>query len=756
MRSRKLISFVLYVVVLNGCSASLPTREFRHQEDAGTVQVAVQSIAPFDEDFVNQLQPELALADEAAAGAIAQTRIQQLERVREILADIGIGLPQDTNQLTKTLNADGTTTVTGKDEKTPPTTSSIPTAPTAGTSSTSAPTQTETETTTDLSLTYRSVLALKQEIALLNRQVRDAAVSRGTRPYVVRFLVTLNPSARREPYNAFATISFFAESEEKQLPQYLARVDAMQKLVAWAGNHDYCNRPLEVVPLFVTDNLESSADNLGLQSGVNVGAAVGGTPQNILARLGFRARAENKTKTQGRSFNALQTIGRVSTNTIETRLGAFISGNDFEMVPRTYNVTVLALVPTYAGVLDEYPTMDAVERAEARHAANEIPACRQIAFTSLYRFTDGRTGRTLKSKFGKAADKDLEQVLKNADLDRTALADVRRLMTLAQIDDYEAFRNSLTSKPEAQTSSSGGTANTVEPFAYLRAELLESYANSHSEEIRPEAVRLLWADLVNVARRSGRSYGHVSVPSSDFQMFPVDAVGSIVDDHKKAVLTVAGARNLSSTALDGRMEFAVERGTWQSVYASKVTVSRDGRRAAFEFDSPFIFGDTAPRDVRVTVTRDGGLKSFQAGSTFEWEGALECFGREFCSRLTYVEKPEKPEAPKAAPAIAMSVTSPHIVRNTKESTGSVAVSFATLKENAPKKVRIAVSGGFINSTSPQILPNGLDYVGASSGTYVLQLNNLAPRGKVTIRAYADDNGKRGDVIGETTVDVIDN
>jgi hypothetical protein len=150
------------------------------------------------------------------------------------------------------------------------------------------------------------------------------------------------------------------------LPEYLAGEDTMKQLVDWAESREYCKRPLEVVPLFVTDNLESSADTLGLQEGVNVGAAVGGTVQNVLAKIGLRARAENKTQARARGFNALQTIGRVSMNTIETRLGAFIA--------RTYNVT---------RSVRQRARTSMPQQTKSRHAARS-------PFTSLYRFTDGR------------------------------------------------------------------------------------------------------------------------------------------------------------------------------------------------------------------------------------------------------------------------------------------------------------------------------------------------------------------------------
>src|SRR5690349_1325787 len=90
MTVRKMFAVFLVSTFLLNCRASLPVRTFKSQEEAGTVQVAVQSMAPFDEDFINQLQPTLALTDDQAAAAITLSRIQDIQRFRAMLIEAGL------------------------------------------------------------------------------------------------------------------------------------------------------------------------------------------------------------------------------------------------------------------------------------------------------------------------------------------------------------------------------------------------------------------------------------------------------------------------------------------------------------------------------------------------------------------------------------------------------------------------------------------------------------------------------------------
>ncbi|MEA2165643.1 MAG: hypothetical protein QOK37_3770 [Thermoanaerobaculia bacterium] len=773
------------------CTAALPTRTFRTQEDAGTVHVAVQSVAPFDEDFINELQPPLALTDEQASAAIALTRIEEIQRFRALMIEAGLALPNDTSAFTKTLAADGSKTVMGTEERKPGDTSAIPAAP-GEKSQTLVPfASQDTNVATDASLAFRANLALRQEIALLNRQVRDAAISRGTRPYVVRFLVTLSPSSRREPYNAFADVSLFATKGEKAFTSSMAsliepprrQVDALIQvakdrptadkfkiLVDLVSQRDAkfehtmntligrtstaCNGPVEVVPLFVTDNLESSADNLALQSTLSAGAGAAGLIQNIAARVAGRFQKNDQDRAKTTGFNALYTVGRVSTNTLEARLGAFFSGVDAEMIPRTYNVTVLTLVPTLARLLDDADDLGltAVDRGMIRPFAADVVACTDLAFTSIYRFTDSRTGHTLQSSFDTVSYRELKCLKETWRLNTTSIEDLRRLLTLAQTDDFAEFTRSIASNE------TGGSLSICKDLSStLAVSANPTPCDSGSSRVSALS-QMLWLDLVNVARRSGRTYGRFTVPTPTAELFAVSETTTVVDDGEKtAALSVFGARDLAKTALDAKLEFGDH--LEHTFYATKVNASADGRRATFEFDSPMAYlGGNVPKNARMTVRRSGGGKGFQTGFDAFWIAANDGDGVA-TARLTYLPKPKAKETDPPVPVL-MAVTSDHIVLGTDRQSATVTVSFAPLDPKKadpkkPQKVRISVSGADLLSTAPSTDADGLDRIGQENKQYVLTLRNLAVNDSVTISAFLDKEKGRGRKIGEQKVRVIE-
>jgi hypothetical protein len=759
VRNRALrFAITLSLVAVIGCvNASLPVKSFSRQEDAGTVHVAVQSIAPFDEDYITQLQPVLQLTDEQLANAIAQTRIQEIQRLRALLVEAGFLLPSATLTSTKT-TTDGTTSQTTTEQTTPPAADKIPSSVAEIAMGGSPFEIADKGVKSDVSNTLRNVVALRQEVALLNRQVRDAAVSRGTRPYVVRFLVTLNPFARREPYNAYATISLFTSTPETFIPSMFrdtgtactqcqacdkctdggceachacvrcARDTApvsessLNKLLKSVGSVE-CGKPLEVIPLFVTDNLESSFDSISLQSTTSLGGGIGGTVQNVAAQVRSRFQADNRNRALARSFNALFTIARLSRGTVEARLGAFTSGTDFEMVPRTYNVTVLALAPTLQGAIEratnlEQSLRDVADAPLSRMASAELLACRDVTFTSLYRFTDGRTGKTLLFTNGAAAA--AERLRASWNLPPTA--DLTPLIAYAQYDAYDDYIAAL-------------------PLSNLGR-------NDLTTAPRKEARDMFWLDLIDVARTSGRSYGRFNIPVYLFELFPQSANGTVLDDGQTATLTIAGSRNLSSSAVLAHLE--VDR--VHTLQSSAINVSGDGRRAAITFPSPRKVLGKAPQHVRAVVERASGRNAFETQIPHRWEAATDTVS----PRLSYLDISKAPAPEKEKLGITMSVTADHIVITDESgAAGTIAVAFQNADPTKPKNVRFEIVGAYVASTSPETTVNGPDRVASANGTYVLTLRNLRLGSKVSVRSYAvTEKGARGDLIDQRTIDVV--
>lgn len=188
----------------------------------------------------------------------------------------------------------------------------------------------------DAHTAYANAAALYQEVQLLNRYVRDAAIPKGYAPYVLRLQVTLLPRRRDAPYDAYSTLSFFSVGEgEIPMPVGL-RTDTPPETVSGP----------RVLPLLVTDNLEMSASSRSNEQIQQMGFAMGGGGGGVTSSLGIDSTDARLDRRAGLDLNSLLTVARVSENTLMVRLGAMQQGSvRFAMVPRTHNVTVVVMIP---------------------------------------------------------------------------------------------------------------------------------------------------------------------------------------------------------------------------------------------------------------------------------------------------------------------------------------------------------------------------------------------------------------------------
>jgi hypothetical protein len=195
---------------------------------------------------------------------------------------------------------------------------------------------------------YWAATALYQEVQLLNRYVRDAAVRDGCQAFVVRMQVSLMPAARGEPYDAYCTLGFF-EGDREGAPTTSLR--------------DPSGAPLrttpQVIPLMVTDNLEAGMQARAMDSVRQLAGAVYAMSFSVGASADVQNLQETLQRVFGQDLNSLLTVGRVTDNTIRVRLGAQQqASSDFAMVPRSHNVTLLLLVPEGSG-----PSIDVIMRS---------------------------------------------------------------------------------------------------------------------------------------------------------------------------------------------------------------------------------------------------------------------------------------------------------------------------------------------------------------------------------------------------------
>jgi hypothetical protein len=344
------------ILAAAGCVSAPPLAN-----EVGSIDVAVQSIGTFD-NYVDTLQPTFVLTSDAALQkAIPVTQLSDVETIRSFAASLRLALPTlSVNRQSVTTTSDGTSSDTNTTTRSSGSTSlkDLPSPPAAA-----APTITPlsipvgTQPGVDSLLQYRAATALLQEVALLSSYVRDAAVRRGSSPYVVRLLLTVFPARHDTPYDAYTLISFVAPAPSKgtipslinanylHLPQ--EDQNAIEKMLATVMP-PVGDIPIEVVPLFVTDAVESSFRSSSSANSRGYDASLGGGIAGATATAGFASQATDKASSLGQALNGTQTLARPASNVIVVRLGASYLGSSFTLLPRTYSVTVLLLVPTAA------------------------------------------------------------------------------------------------------------------------------------------------------------------------------------------------------------------------------------------------------------------------------------------------------------------------------------------------------------------------------------------------------------------------
>lgn len=209
----------------------------------------------------------------------------------------------------------------------------------------------------DPMLEHTAATAFFQEVKLLNRYVADAALRRNHRAYVVRLQMSIVPFARHLPFDVYSNISFFPalEPHDKTYASKFKRFHA------------------EVIPLLVTDNLENTIKSRTVDSLRDLALTLNFL-QPVRGGIGLSRRRQQFKRALGGDLNSLLTVGRVSDNTLQVRLGAVqdvTSGSRYAMIPRTHNITVLLLVPAeFAENTDDavVPRVNAVAKTQLRDA----------------------------------------------------------------------------------------------------------------------------------------------------------------------------------------------------------------------------------------------------------------------------------------------------------------------------------------------------------------------------------------------------
>lgn len=317
------------------------------QAEAGTATIAVTAVEPWS-DVADDLMPAFELTGtQALTKVLPQTQVV-LSRVLDSLgAGLEVNLPTSSFSRTQT-----TTEATGQPPTSNTTTEQAERSGAVPTGDLVAP---ETRKAADLPgvlgaddlkfendpiLEYQTALALFQEVKVLNRYLDSAALNYCAKPYLVRLQIGVTPYARRQSYDVYTRVSFFAgDSDESGHP---------------TPPPIGCERRVQgslpqVIPLLVTDNLELSRGSRVAETVRQLGLAARGSYSGVGAGGEVQRLTDQIEAVAGNSLNSLTSVTRLADNTLQARFGAAndpaVLDYERSMVTRNYNVTLVVLVP---------------------------------------------------------------------------------------------------------------------------------------------------------------------------------------------------------------------------------------------------------------------------------------------------------------------------------------------------------------------------------------------------------------------------
>lgn len=424
---------VLALSLLAACQRPLRDKvephEFAHQGEAGSGHVAVLSVAPW-QDYVAAMKPGFTLTPERALQEVAPDTAFLEDKLLDMLKVVmSVATPGGGTTVTKTESSKTQTDATGKvtstseaareakDEQKPgeaaafdpklPGTHTAPALPGLGAHANGGLKQ--------AALTHYSLAtALLQEVQLLNRYVENAVTRKGYVPFVVRLRVSLMPSVRTAPYDAYSTLSFLPQDEPTSTGGSFPCAPGRRAIPA-------------VVPLVVSDDMEAALASESSETVRQLALALSAMIQGFSVNANVERYTDELIHTVTRNYNSLYTVARLTENTVRVRMGARLhSSREYFMVPQTHNVTLLLLAPpSWASQQD-------------------------VAVTSLTEFVNVDTGVPLRGRTLDETGRRYTELLQSFGLDRQVpQALVGNLVSQAGRNDYDAFRRTLESCGQA-------------------------------------------------------------------------------------------------------------------------------------------------------------------------------------------------------------------------------------------------------------------------------------------------------------------
>ncbi len=566
----------------------------------------------------------------------------------------------------------------------------------------------------DPMMKYWAATALYQEVQMLNRYIEDAAIGDGYDPYVVRLQVTLMPSARREPYDAYVTFSFFeggtlsrvgnkkneqeTDSSGDSIPSggYKALdtlkgpqgdngeegnkptegetnpEDGSNSVNNSTSNVENCNKSEDktggegvvVLPLLVTDNLEAMLHSRSIDRLQKFALGLAAMYYGVGANVDLQKYSENMQTLLGQDLNSLLTVARVSENTLRVRLGAMQQGGiQYAMVPRTHNITLLVLLPKKTA---------------------EPGKERTVRVVSQSTMIDATEGDVLRSRTQKEVEGMYLEILEENDILYSSwpYSEKNNL--------WLKFLGNLQGR--AQQNNWNGY---ISDFCSPDFEALDAVSRDKLKRYKEQ----LWLQLVSMQVGSRYATFRFQVPGADEPSpeFPKDQNFLAQDDRINTKVILRGGKDLQYADMSATLRACSSRPQCYDLVAENIHFVDKRKELSLSFPSlvawEIVEDKPRAKPQRMELTLDGTK-----------EDGTSIRGTGFYMSELYI-KIRKPEQKKPSPGFTMTVSSTIISydegNGDDASTGMVQLYFKKSEKDPADKINLGVTGAnIVNITLP--------------------------------------------------------
>lgn len=602
-------------------NARSPEKRVCRQMDAGSAHVAVLAIAPW-EDYVSQMQADLSVSrDDALNLALPVTSTHEETVIQALTVALKAALPGAVSPKPKAEPNDESTPE--GDAETPPAEenqeqASEPAALPQGQNGIQQAATNKKAKISDKPPAFDPVmrrlnaLALYQEAKLLSLRIVDTAVPEKYTPYMVSLQITLMPNARREPYDAYTTVTFLPAESIQTSEAYVKSFD---------GDERY--EVIRIVPLLVTDNMESTRRADLTQQIRDLSFAAAAMTGDAKLSAAVRKQFDRLVKSESTDFNSLMTVARLSDNSLRVRLGAVRGNNHYSVVPRTHNITLLVMVPER--MVKARQELTYVARTQLVDAVHGTP------------LSVGSTGT-----FGWRYDNVAAEWIRDYELPDD-IGYYYELLSLAQAADYTGFRRHLQnvvfsdakcdsrcklldptehqywdeqSKKHSALVSDRRMAGRLpkEPESFCKCEVR---GIAFSESFRDDAIDRIWADVSSYNGTGQYSKGLFALPESSpaTRRFFSRTSLTPVDDGRSTVVTVRGARFIAPERVRARLHVVTKESEY---YLEATGIAEDGYGGAKITFPPV---RKLVKGSEVSIDTASALMLSYAPSSYRWNTA---------------------------------------------------------------------------------------------------------------------------------------